>query len=91
LSMWAPIASSAQLAPLPFAWRVMLDSALGSSPRPRGSTVKVHLLYIGQYDERRVVGVYATKELCERAILDRVYASESLDSVEIEEVTVIES
>jgi hypothetical protein len=53
--------------------------------------VKVHLLYIGQYDERRVVGVYATKELCERAILDRVYAAESLDAVEIEEVTVIES
>lgn len=53
--------------------------------------MKVYLLVISGYEDHEVVGVYATKELCEREILRRVYANQSLGGISIEEAEVIES
>lgn len=43
----------------------------------------VHLLYVGTYDEREVVGVFATHEAAEREILARAYRGDSLEEVTI--------
>jgi len=45
----------------------------------------VFLLWQGVYEDRNVVGVYATRERAERAIIERVYEGKDMRGTEIEE------
>jgi hypothetical protein len=50
----------------------------------------VHMLSVAEdYENRRLVGVYATRELAERALLGMVLRNKRVESPEIEEVAVV--
>lgn len=51
--------------------------------------MNVYLLYVGEYDNRRIVGVFATRELAERGIMRRALEGKSLQAVEIDEEAVV--